>query len=178
MKNRLISVVHCLLLVLPVAGVLLSAGIVAGQTDTTFTYQGLLTQNGSPVTTPCNLRFRLFDAASSGTQIGISQTIHNVPFSEGRFTVQIDFGLNAFDNSNRWLDILYQCPAGVGSFIILSPRQPVTRSPYAIQTRGIFVDADENVGLGTPVPADDLHIHRDHAGIRLQDDDDPLRSRS
>jgi hypothetical protein len=43
----------------------------------------------------------------------------------------------------------------------LSPRQPITRAPYSIQTRGIFVDEDQNVGIGTMAPDALVEIQAD-----------------
>jgi len=40
-------------------------------------------------------------------------------------------------------------------------RQPITRSPYAVQTRGIFVDVNEEVGLGTTNPTARLDVVSD-----------------
>jgi hypothetical protein len=64
----------------------------------------------------------------------------------------LDFGADAFDNSDRWLRIEVRCPAGSGSFTTLSPRQLIERTPYSIQTRGLFVDDFGSVGIGTTMP--------------------------
>ena len=119
------------LIVCIVFGALVSLG--AAQTDTTLTYQGELGDNGAPANGSYSMSFSLWDALSTGNQIGSSIPINPVPVSDGKFTVQLDFGANAFDNSGRWLEIV------VDGFT-LSPRQAITRSPYSIQTRGIFVD--------------------------------------
>lgn len=44
------------------------------------------------------------------------------------------------------------------AFVTLSPRQEVTPVPYALQTRGIYVDPNGNVGIGTTSPAEELHV--------------------
>ena len=49
------------------------------------------------------------------------------------FTVQLDFGVNAFPGANRFVEIGVR-PAGVGSFTTLAPRQQISSSPYAIRT--------------------------------------------
>ncbi len=96
-----------------------------------FTYQGQLTQNGSPVTDQCDIAFRLYNAASGPAQIGnaITQT---VVVTNGLFTTGLDFGVNAFDGNARWLDMQVSCPAGSGIFAPLAARQPLTAEPYAV----------------------------------------------
>jgi hypothetical protein len=99
---------------------------------TGFTYQGQLKSGGTPYSGACDLRFRLWDALSSGAQIGAAQTSTDVSLAEGYFTVQLDFGASAFPGDARWLEIEVRCPAGAGSYTLLSPRQPLTAAPYAL----------------------------------------------
>ena len=126
--------------------------------DTAFTYQGRLTESGAAVNDVCDLRFRLYDAPSAGNQIGSHVNAANQHVIDGLFAVELDFGASAFDNSERWLAIDVRCSAGQGAYTTLNPRQKIARSPYAIQTRGIIVDSDENVGIGTSFPAFRLHV--------------------
>src|SRR5437899_7614833 len=107
---------------------LLNAGRVVAQT-TAFTYQGRLTDGGTPANGNYDVQFALWDSASSGSQIGSTQTVNIVPVSSGIFTVTLDFGANAFPGANRFLEISAR-PTGASSFILLSPRQPITSTPY------------------------------------------------
>ena len=59
---------------------------------TAFTFQGELRNTGTPVSGVYDLRFRLYDAASGGTQLGSTLCSDNVSLSSGRCTVQLDFG--------------------------------------------------------------------------------------
>lgn len=59
---------------------------------TTFTYQVNLANGGTPGNGLHDFRFRLFDAASDGTQLGTTVCIDNVTVLDGVFTVEIDFG--------------------------------------------------------------------------------------
>ncbi len=128
-----------------------SAGIANAGGDTAFTYQGRLLDAGEPANGLFDFEFGLWDAANGGNPIGVPQVLNNVPVSDGLFTAQVDFGADAFDNADRWLEISVD---GVP----LAPRQPITRAPYSIQTRGIFVDQDQNVGIGTTTPNYPLHV--------------------
>ena len=123
----------------------------AAANDTSLTYQGELKQNGGLANGTFDMDFSLWDAASAGTQVRSTISLANVPVSDGRFSVELDFGSDAFNNEDRWLQIEVERS-------VLLPRQPITRSPYSIQTRGIFVDADQNVGIGTDAPSVRLHI--------------------
>jgi hypothetical protein len=97
-----------------------------------FTYQGRLTDGGTAANGNYDLQFALFDTGSGGTQIG-AQTSPNVSVSAGIFSVQLDFGATAFPGANRFLEISARLSGG-GSFTTLSPRQPITSTPYAIRS--------------------------------------------
>lgn len=132
----------------------------AGSTNTTFTYQGELRAGGDAASGSFDMNFSLWDALADGAQIGSTIDKPGIVVAEGRFNVQLEMGANAFDNSSRWLEITVEG-------FTLSPRQPITRSPYSIQTRGIFVDEDKNVGIGTTSPQRELDIEASEPALRL-----------
>lgn len=99
---------------------------------TAFTYQGQLKQSGSAVTGSCDFQFSLWDTVTNGMQVASTQTVNAVTVTNGLFTVSLDFGLNAFTGSARWLDVSVRCPAGSGSYTTLTPRQALTPAPYAM----------------------------------------------
>src|SRR5881394_51523 len=112
--------------------IVLSAGAVFGQT-TSFTYQGRLTDGGTPANGNYDLQFALFDAADGSNQIGPTKIVSGVSISGGVFTVTLDFGGNSFTGANRYLEISAR-PSGAASFILLTPRQPITTTPYAVRS--------------------------------------------
>ena len=136
------------------------AAVAQGQSDTTLTYQGELRQNGTPAVGEFDFRFSLWTAADAGSQVGPTQTLDNHQVTEGRFSAELDFGPDAFDNSARWLQIVVEGQT-------LSPRTPISRSPYAIQTRGIYVDPGGRVGLGGTLTPEMLTIRDEDANILL-----------
>lgn len=103
---------------------------------TAFTYQGYLTDNGTPLDgqDQCDLQFGLWDAAAGGSQLGGNQTVLNVDFNAGYFTVELnssgEFGANPFTGQARWLEIAVRCPAGSGVYTTLG-REALTGTPYA-----------------------------------------------
>lgn len=108
---------------------------------TEFTYQGELKQNGNVANGSFNMSFSLWDAAAGGNQVDVTMTQSNVPVADGKFVVDLDFGAEAFGGGVRWLQVAVN-----GS--TLNPRTKVTSSPYSLQTRGIFVGDDGQVGIG------------------------------
>jgi hypothetical protein len=78
---------------------------------------------------PFDLRFKLTDDASGGTQIGGIVTQTAVPISDGYFTLELDFG-EVFGGTARWLEIAGQGSGDV-DFTTLSPRQALTPVPHA-----------------------------------------------
>ena len=119
-----------------IALALLNAGAAVAQT-TAFTYQGRLTDGGNPADGSYDLTFKLFDTATvgGGTQQGATLSLTNVAVSGGVFTARLDFGACAgcFNGANRFLEIAVK-PSGGGSFTTLSPRQPITSTPYAVKS--------------------------------------------
>src|SRR6267378_3692320 len=101
--------------------------------NTGFTYQGRLTNGGTAANGNYDLQFQLFDSPSGGAQVGSTQTLNVVAVSAGIFTVTLDFGANAFPGANRFLDISARL-TGAGAFTPLTPRQPITATPYAVRS--------------------------------------------
>ncbi|MFZ1701370.1 MAG: hypothetical protein WBO10_00175 [Pyrinomonadaceae bacterium] len=110
---------------------LLLATAILGQ-STAFTYQGSLTDGASPANGNYDLDFRLFSAASGGSQQGTTITANNVAVANGVFSVTLDFG-SQFPGANRFMEIRVRS-AGGGAFTLLTPRQPVNSSPYSIKS--------------------------------------------
>lgn len=112
----------------------LFVGAHAALAQTAFTYQGRLTDAGNPANGSYDLQLRLFDALSGGTQQGASVALENVAVANGIFTVQLDFGAAAFPGAARWLEIGVRPGTSTGAFTTLTPRQPITPTPYAMHS--------------------------------------------
>jgi len=125
--------------------ILVNAGATLGQT-TSFIYQGRLTDGGTAANGNYDLQFVLWDSASGGAQIGSTLTLSTVAVSNGVFTVSLDFGAGSFNGANRFLEISAR-PVGGGAFALLSPRQQVTATPYAIRSVNAAL-ADNATQLG------------------------------
>ena len=146
---------------------------------TVFTYQGRLTDGGSPANGTYDFQFKLYDAASSGTQVGSTITMEDVTITDGLFTVALDFGSNAFTGDARYLEIGVRPGSSTGAYTTLTPRQALTATPYALfslnadllddldstdflrtsgGTLGGNLNVTGNVGVGTTNPQAKLHV--------------------
>lgn len=114
------------------AAVLAVPSAFADPVDSSFIYQGKLTQSDAPVTSGCDFRFRLYDASSGGNQIGVELGLDDSTPENGLITVSLDFGLEAFTGGARFLEIDVRSPAGTGSWTTLSPRQRIAAAPFAL----------------------------------------------
>jgi hypothetical protein len=107
--------------------------------STAFTYQGTIDDGGQPANGSYDFEFALFDAAEAGTQLGSPVTINGVIVAEGSFTLNLDFGAE-FPGDARWLEIRVKQAAAssgseaIGTFTVLTPRQQIASSPYAIKS--------------------------------------------
>jgi len=111
-----------------------SVPLVCAQTST-LTYQGRLTDGVTAANGTYEMQFTLHSAVSgTGNQIGSAITNNSVPVASGIFTVNLDFGTAAFSGADRWLEISVRKAADPPGFTTLSPRQPITSSPFSIKT--------------------------------------------
>lgn len=92
-------------------------------------YQGSLEDAGLPAEGNYDLQFELLDAAN--TPVGPPLLLEDVVVSRGVFTVELDFGINAFDGSDRQLRIAVRPGASVAPLTTLSPSTRLTPVPYA-----------------------------------------------
>jgi hypothetical protein len=140
----------------------------AAAMGTAFTYQGRLMDANNVANGLYDFEFELYDAPSDGNQLGSTIDINDLDVIDGYFTVELDFNdPNAFNGEARWLDIGVR-PGNSNdpnAFVTLSPRQEVTPVPYALQTRGIFVDNAGNVGVGTTSPEGKLAVHDNNGDL-------------
>lgn len=131
---------------------------------TGFTYQGQLKKSGAPVTGICTFNAGLWDAASAGTQQGITQTVTPVNVSNGLFYVGNlndagQFGTSALNGDARYLQLAVRC-SGDFTPIVLDPRQQINPAPYALFAAAPWVTNGSNiaynagnVGIGTSAPS-------------------------
>jgi hypothetical protein len=120
MHRPLLAVIAALLLAQP--------GLAQDPVTTVFTYQAELRQAGAPVTVPVDLRFRLYDTATLGNQVGPQLATTLTP-ANGRFTTDLNFGA-VFAGQNRWLEVDVRLTGGP-VFTTLTPRQPLFATPNA-----------------------------------------------
>lgn len=144
---------------------LVSASLVNAQPVTgAFTYQGELMSAGSPASGLHDLRFRLYDAMTGGTQVGPTLCVNDLNIIEGRFTVELDFGA-VFGGAMRYLEIDVREDTGlscanVTGFVTLSTRQRLTATPHAA-----FAISATNTGLfGNQSPSYYLNASNINAG--------------
>ena len=134
-RDKAILRFACLAMMLPL--MVLFGGLTAVAQTTGFTYQGKLTDSGNVANGSYDLQFTLWDAATGGSQqpqpSPLTVTRSAVSVNGGVFTVQLDFGANAFPGADRFLEISVR-PSGGTTFTTLSPRQQISSTPYAIRS--------------------------------------------
>jgi hypothetical protein len=149
----------------------------AAAQSASFTYQGRLTNGGSPASGLHDFRFKLFDAASGDNQVGPTLCANNITVADGLFAAILDFGQQFATPSPRFLEIQVRADTGLGcannsGLVTLSPRQTLTAAPLASHAtsafaldapdgspaNALFVDNAGNVGIGTAAPTAKLDI--------------------
>jgi hypothetical protein len=151
-----------------IAAVRLTGGTPVGQT---FSYQGQLRSAGQLLSGPVDLRITLWDAADGGSQVGPVNQFESMQLVDGRFACGLNFGGSAFDGANRWIQVEFRNPAGIGQYLALNPRDKIAATPYALYAlngaNGVWVyDTNEQsvsvigkrVGIGAANPTAMLEV--------------------
>ena len=86
---------------------------------------------GAPANGVYDFQFALFDDESAGTRWVRPSPKADVTVTDGLFTVELDFG-SVFDGTALWLEIGVRPGSDTGAYTTLSPRQPLTPTPYAL----------------------------------------------
>lgn len=105
----------------------------AAQSGTEFTYQGVLQKDGTPFSGVADMRFTLWNDATStlpGSQFGTSIQRLNVPVSGGVFTVPLDFGASVFSEKRRFMQVESKVSPET-AFTPILPRTPITGVPFS-----------------------------------------------
>jgi len=168
-------IARCGMLCMLIAGRLCAAPI-----ESSFIYQGQLKDGGMPANGNYDMRFSLYDAASSGVLAagplvfdGGPGNAAAVSVGNGLFSVELEFE-DSFDGNAVWLHVDVR-PHGTGSYTPLTPRQPLTPVPFALYAldgpggagpwtvagANIHNTNAANVGIGTNNPAAPLHVMGD-----------------
>ncbi len=160
MKNKFLTALFVFSIL-----ILFAAASARAQTNS-FTFQGRLNDDATAAHGSYDFQFSLYD--DSNGQIGSTLTISNVNVTNGIFTVNLDFGTGAFPGAARFLEIAVKKPADPG-FTILTPRQSVTSSPYAIKSQNAEISVNATQ-LGGVLASEFVQT----TDTRLTDDRNPL----
>jgi hypothetical protein len=96
-----------------------------------FTFQAYVESAGTPINGSADLAFRIYDAASGGTQIGSTVTQASYPVAKGVFTIDLDAGAAlAFDGAARFLEVEVDGQ-------VLSPRLEILPTPLASSSNAL-----------------------------------------
>ncbi len=105
----------------------------AAVVGTRFTYQGTLRLNNNRADGPYDFRFLLYDQAAGGAQLGGTVILNDVPVTDGLFATELDFGQAPIDGDDIFLQIEVRDGASAGAYTVLSPRQRINATPYAVR---------------------------------------------
>ena len=91
--------------------VCLATSAPAQSVTTAFSYNGMLRSGGSPANGSFDIEFRLYNAASGGSQIGAPVTLLGQDVEDGLIAAELSFGAAFSDGGQRWLQVGVR-PAG------------------------------------------------------------------
>lgn len=106
--------------------------ILAEPFGTAFTYQGRLQHQGSAAHGEFDFVFALFDSELAVVEITSPVELENVVVTEGRFTVELDFGMVIQAADEFWLEIGVRPGSSLENHTLLSPRQYLYPSPRSV----------------------------------------------
>ncbi|MEM7623847.1 MAG: hypothetical protein AAF235_11675, partial [Planctomycetota bacterium] len=143
--------------------VVLAAPVAAAQDATrTFTYQGVIEDDGSPLNGLFDFNASVWDAETGGNQLYF-RFYDDVPVTDGVFTLEVPdrssaSAAGAFTGADRWLSIGVR-PGASGSldpYEFFAPRTEILAVPYAMRSlsQGFTRSEVADLGIG-PINAGD-----------------------
>jgi hypothetical protein len=99
---------------------------------TAFTFQGRLTDGGTPSDGPFDFRFIVYTAPVGGSQVGPTVLSDDLLVVSGLFTVSLDFGAAAFVGDARFLEIAVRPGASTGAYSVFGSRQELKPAPQSV----------------------------------------------
>lgn len=105
--------------------------VLADPLGTAITYQGQLTDAGSPAGGAYDFQFALFTSASGGSAVD-TVVADDLAVSAGLVNASLDFTDAPYDGQALWVEIQVRPGASTGSYTTLTPRQPLNAAPYAL----------------------------------------------
>jgi hypothetical protein len=120
--------------------------------STAFTYQGTLSNAGSPYVGSFDLRVSLHPDAISAVELNFVDLPNQATDAEGRFTATLDFALTPPPGAHLALYVRTpHDPTDTAPFTLLTPRQPVTATPFSLYTNfSLFAEDTNNFGSLPP----------------------------
>jgi hypothetical protein len=104
----------------------------------TMTYQGRLSVSGAAVANqPHDFQFQFYDMQTGGTTQGEVITMTSVPVVNGIFTVQLEIEhvFRNYTGKANFLEIRVRPSGSAGVYAPLSPRQPLSAVPLALNSK-------------------------------------------
>ncbi|MBS0189878.1 MAG: tail fiber domain-containing protein [Phycisphaerales bacterium] len=125
--------------------------------STAFTFAGSLEQSKGDLSGPTSMSFTLWDSIVEGNQLGQTLTFDGsdgngspITIAEsGRFIVGLDFGVPVWGTQARYIEV-------TADGQLQQPRFIISGSTFSANTRGINVQPNGNVGIGTSNPGNFL----------------------
>ena len=144
--------------------ILLSLSTLGFAQTSTISYQGLLSDAGTPANGTYQMEFRLLKANLT-TQVGPTLSLPGVTVSQGVFTANLDFGsgANIFDGTERFIEVSVRRTAS-DPFTVLLPRQEVVSAPYSVRSKSSETASNANSLGGIPA-ANYLLTNGDGSGL-------------
>ncbi len=103
----------------------------ANAQGTAFSYQGRLSDGARPANGSYDFSATLHGTATGRDAVLGSQVFASIGVTNGLFNLTLDFGVNAFDGSPRWVEIGVRTN-GAASFTDLSPRRQILPAPQSV----------------------------------------------
>ncbi|HLA95929.1 MAG TPA: hypothetical protein VK612_09425 [Pyrinomonadaceae bacterium] len=122
------------------------------------TYQGKLSETGTPATGQHDFTFKLFTTPADGSP-NVTVIADDIQVTAGIFTVNLNFGTLAFTAIpaiDYFIEIAVRPGISTGAYTTLGPRQPLTSSPYSI--RSLAATAADSLSAACVLCLTDGHI--------------------